>query len=90
MLELEAISRIESRQSLWFPCQDKLGTCTLKSLQNRKNLPEKEIFDLGDQHYTFLLDWYFRDGCLDLQPIESQQALTDELARGHFHATFHY
>lgn len=83
MLELEAIFRIESRQSLWFPCQNTLGIGTL-------NLPEKEIFDLGDQHYTFLLDWNFRDGYLDLQPIESQQALTDELARGHFHATFHY
>ena len=89
MLELEVISRIESRQSLWFPCQETLGTGAL-SLQNRENLPEKEIFDLEDQHYTFLLDWYFRDGCLDLQPIESPQALTDELARGHFHATFHY
>ena len=29
MLELEVISRIESRQSLWFPCQETLGTGAL-------------------------------------------------------------
>ena len=78
MLELVVISHIESRKSLWF------------KLYNIVRLPEKEIFDLEDQHYTFLLDWYFRDGFLVLLPIKSQQALTDELARGHFHATFHY
>ena len=44
MLELEAISRIESRQSLWFPCQDTLGTGTLRYLYKTAKIYLKKRF----------------------------------------------
>ena len=44
MLELEVISRIESRQSLWFPCQETLGTGALTYLYKTAKIYLKERF----------------------------------------------
>ena len=50
MLELEVISRIGSKQSLWFPCQETLGTGALRYYRQQIHRPiygAWSIFKIG-------------------------------------------